>query len=729
MIDLLVERIVASRDFGTIFVGRRNTGEVVRVKALQGNMLGRPATGELWSVDGKVHHTQWGLQIAATRAVRIVPSGALIIKYLATCVAGIGVTRAQRLWRHFEDRLPEALDIGDVVGIASVMDPARPLLGPRLAAALIDEWKSLVSEARLVEWLSAVGVTDLALVRRLHMLLGPQAPQALQANPYCLVPLLDWNRTDELGRRLLAEGGHRAPESHPLRLVGAADAVMKDILANGSTAIGPQAFRHRLAAKLDVHASAPIIDQACNLALVHKAALTSIGGSWRAPGCAMMENDVVKCLHEMLASAPQINLFPHLESFDSQTIGLSTDQAEAVRKSLCSGFAIINGGAGTGKTHVMRTVCDLWERAGGQLLLATMSGKAALRLSRATGRLARTVFRTLRELDERQRIETQLPDCSLDEASREALIQRLNHLAIIASDSLVVLDEASMVDLSSLFGLIRRMPKGARLLLVGDERQLPPVSFGLTFHKFVEDPTITATLTTTHRQASYSSIPATAAAIRRRELPDLQTAIGPISNGVAMAQACGREEIADRLVALRGELAEDADVMIVTPTNEGPCGVVGLNRRLHERYQAKTGLQELRGPLGDLFSPGEPVLHLTNDYRRGLFNGSLGTVREINSTKGNLVATFDGEEHAFISEELVDLALGYALTAHRAQGSEADNVLIALPDSRLLDPSWLYTAVTRARRSAVLVGQEKTIVGALERPFAEAHRNVGLQWP
>lgn len=116
------------------------------------------------------------------------------------------------------------------------------------------------------------------------------------------------------------------------------------------------------------------------------------------------------------------------------------------------------------------------------------------------------------------------------------------------------------------------------MLLVGDERQLPPVSFGLTFHKFVR-PNYNGHFNDNYRQASYSSIPATAASDPAiASPPDLRAAIGPISNSVAMAQACGREEIADRLVALRGELAEDADVMIVTPTNEGPCGVVGLNR-------------------------------------------------------------------------------------------------------------------------------------------------------
>lgn len=110
--------------------------------------------------------------------------------------------------------------------------------------------------------------------------------------------------------------------------------------------------------------------------------------------------------------------------------------------------------------------------------------------------------------------------------------------------------------------------------------------------------------------------------------------------------------------------------MIVTPVNDGPCGVAGLNRRLHDEYLRTKDLQELRGPLGDLFSPGEPVVHRRNCYKRGLFNGSMGTVRRIDRTERQLTAIFDGEEHVFVSEDLVDLSLGYALTCHGAQGSE-----------------------------------------------------------
>jgi len=198
-----------------------------------------------------------------------------------------------------------------------------------------------------------------------------------------------------------------------------------------------------------------------------------------------------------------------------------------------------------------------------------------------------------------------------------------------------------MVDLPSLHGLIRQMPQGARLLLVGDERQLPPVGFGLLFNRFVEDPSVTSTLTTVHRQAATTSIPEVASQIRRRVMPDLAAYVMR-AKGVMLARVSGREAIADRVVSIWNEFDDDDDVMIITPVNDGPCGVTGLNRRLHDEYLRTKDLQELRGPLGDLFSPGEPVVYRRNCYKRGLFNGSIGIVRRIDRAERHMIAIFDG---------------------------------------------------------------------------------------
>jgi len=725
--SIVVERIVSRRDFGTIFSGRTKDGATVRVRADRNALMGVPEVGQIWSVHGEIENTTWGAQVKASRAVHALPSGRLMIDFMSRSVAGIGPGRAQRLWERFQERLPEALDVGDVDHIARVLEPDRPVLGPRLAAALVATWRKMAGEARLVEWLAAVGVTDVRLARRIYTLLGDEAPSRLQNNPWCLVPLLSWSKVDELGLRVARENGITVPQALPQRLTGAADAVVKDLIALGSTAIKTEDFRSKLATKLETTGNSPILGKAFALATERHAVVPAIEGLLRAPGCAVMEDHLAARLAKLARQGPSRQLRNVLDGIGANFGALSEEQALAVRKALSAGFTCLRGGAGTGKTHVAREICRLWEAAGGNVLLAAVAGKAALQLSRSTGRLARTVARTLHQLDERARIRNELAAHS-DPDEREKLEARLRDLAHADENTMAIVDEASMLDLSSLHGLLRRLPNGARLLLIGDECQLPPVNFGLLFHRFVRDQRITATLQSVHRHSAASGIPVVAGLLRRRQMPNLAL-YGTSIRGVLLLPADGRDDIADKVISTRQRLLGQSEVMVLTPVNDGPCGVAGLNRRLHDDYVARTELQELRGPLGDLFSPGEPVVHRRNDYRRGLFNGSVGRVRRIERSQRSLTAVFDEEEHVFAGDELVDLALGYALTCHRAQGSEAKNVIIALSNSRLLDPSWLYTAVTRASELAVLVGQEKTIEEALGRPYPEDRRVVGLNWP
>jgi exodeoxyribonuclease V alpha subunit len=654
----------------------------------------------------------------------------MMIDFLSRSVAGIGQVRATRLWRTYEDRLPEALDIGDVAAIAAVMEPDRPALGPRLAVAAVAAWKALAGQSRLVEWLAAAGLTDFKLARQVHALLGDGAPSRLQSNPWCLVPLARWDTVDALGLRLRLEGGSTTPEQDPSRLVGAADAAIKDVIAEGSTASDAEAFLDRLATKLGVAPSDSLVRQAHALALQHGAVAPGPAGLLRAPGCALMEDAVVSRLRRMAEQGSPGRLQAPLSALrrDGGSL-LHPEQRDAVLKALSAGFVCLRGGAGTGKTFVARNLCQIWEAAGGDLLLTAVAGKAALRLSRSTCRLARTLFRTLRELDERADIERKLQDGGLDDSESAKLTKRLLDLAFAGPDTLVVVDESSMVDLPTLHGLLRRLPEGACIVMIGDERQLPPVGFGLLFHRFVEDPAVTASLTTIHRQTSETGIPAAAALIRRRETPVMPAYDRP-GDGVSFVHASGREAIADITTKLYADLGgRNGDILIVTPVNGGPCGTAGLNRRLHDSYVETTGLQEMRGALGEIFSAGEPVMHRRNDYKRALFNGSMGTVLRIDRTARSLVALFDGEEQVFENADLIDLSLGYAITCHRAQGSEAERVIVALPASRVLDPSWLYTAFTRAKRQVVLVGEASVLAEALARPWAADRRHVGLEWP
>lgn len=472
------------------------------------------------------------------------------------------------------------------------------------------------------------------------------------------------------------------------------------------------------------------VSAAIDAGLRNGAIIEGNGTEWRAPGCATMEENVRSRLALMTAqeaAAIDGRGRTALTEYEATAGRLHPEQMAAVIEILARQFACLQGGAGVGKTHVTKAICAAWEATGGTVLLAALAGKAALKLSRSTGRLARTLFRTLMEVEERSAIEGKLASSEFSLEERTKLIARTATLAAITPDTMVLIDEASMVDLSTLHALLRHMPAGARLLLVGDDRQLPPISFGLIFHKLVHDAAVTSRLTVVHRQTDTSGIPAVATYLRNLTVPDL-TAYSGIADGVSLLQAETPADIAEQVLRVRHDFA-DEDALILAPTNEGPSGVRELNRRLHDSHIERHGGLELRNALGDIFSLGEPLLHRRNDYARGLFNGSMGVVRSVNPSTGTLSGRFDGDEAMFGPAELADLSLGYAMTCHRAQGSQAARVIIALTRSRPLGPSWLYTAVTRAERQVVIVGCSHTLAVALERPWEAEQRRVGFVWP
>ncbi|MCJ2096329.1 AAA family ATPase [Methylobacterium sp. J-072] len=731
-----VEHILSEREFGVILATRvvgedgDASGPELRVRALRRVMMGAPAVGERWTVEGPITKTKWGPQLEARRAVRQLPSGALVRSFLASHVPGIGQDRADRLWKAYGTDLPEVLLKGDLAEIGAVLAPERPLLGPRIAAAAVRAWRDAEAEAKLVVWLQGCGVDDMRVAMRISAALGETAVDTLGRNPWCLISLLPWPKVDALGCRLLREAGIRTVEDVPDRLVGAVDAVMKAVIASGDTMIGDADLQLALAIALDVAVDHPRVGAAVSAGARNGAVRAGEADTWRAPGCALMEEAVVSRfldIHALghIAKRPDRSAENRvaLANYEGSAGILHPEQRAAVLQVLACPFACLRGGAGVGKTHVTRAICHVWEATGGDVVLAALAGKAALRLSRSTGRLARTLFRTIRELDERARIADALLE-GVERGEELKLTARLETLAEITPQSLVIVDEASMVDIATMHALLRRMPAGARLLLVGDERQLPPVGFGIVFHRIIADERITASLTVIHRQTDDSGIPLVAAAVRERRLPVLKPYAG-LQDGVSLIPATDLESIRDEVLRAYQDLAAE-DLLVIAPTKSGITGVPALNEELHELFVDANQSSEMVSPLGERFSIGEPILHGRNDYARGLFNGSMGTVVSLD---GDVMTTdFDGEEHQFKRDELLDLSLGYALTCHRAQGSQAKRVIIALTPCQLLDPSWLYTALTRAERQVVIVGDPKVIGLTLDMPWAAEQRLVGFEW-
>jgi exodeoxyribonuclease V alpha subunit len=626
-------------------------------------------------------------------------------------VKGIGEDRARRLLDAYGESLPDALSRdNNIEEIAAVLAPEKPMLSRQLAAILSAHWKeSLAPEFKAMAWLDQHRISEKGLARRIVRILGANTAQTLDANPYVLSKTLKWPKMDSVGRRVLRsrlpiEAVLRAPQ----RLLGALDNAIGEWMASGHTAIPKPTLEDQLGLRINAD-----IKTAVALGVEH-GRLVDAGNSWRFRGCAHLEKEIA-CRLRAMATEPgaisigQANVDRAItETMAKLSAPLSDEQKQAVRHALLHPFSVIAGGAGTGKTATMQALVLAWEALGGKVHLCALAGKAALRLSQATHRLARTIHRTLTELalrDEAQAMGDE-PHSSWSQLN---------------SATLLIVDESSMVDLGQWARLLKAMPSGCRLVMVGDTAQLPPIGFGLVFHLLAQKPE-TAVLTRIFRQNEASGIPIIANEIRQKKVPNLKAFDG-IGDG-AFFESCASTEMGDHITsvvdALGGFGNDGLALHVVAATNS--C-VTALNRRFHDaRRQEK---DEVKGYLEALFSVGDPVVHLENDYRRALFNGMLGTVQSVDTIKRSVEVSFDGAIHLFEREAMSHINLAYAITCHKLQGSQAKRVVIALEQTSLVEPSWLYTAITRAERQVVIVGSDRMLEQAIQREFAWKVRCVG----
>ena len=669
----------------TIFSGRDLEGQRVRVVAGKSALARAPVVGEIWNVDGSYRdHPKYGRQIYATRACYAPPRGRLIVGYLASHpdFAGIGETKAKALYEAFGDQLASKLDAGDAGALEAVLTAS-------MAARVIAAWAEHQAEAAVIVFLDRHGF-DARLAHKLRRVWGDQALQMLERNPYYMLAFTGWARTDAAARKLgIALDDER-------RLVGAVEAALYIRLQDAHT-LTPAALLHqRVATLLGVagkHAA-----RALDLAQLEGAVVGNHANGYQAIGAAALESHIAERIRSMLAgeTPAQFSLLKSdfgpawlaeaiAENEATQGFRLNQRQRDAVLMAATKPFSVLSGGAGVGKTTVLRVIIDIAKRRNQQVAQMALAGRAAKRMAEATGHEALTIARFLYQAKQGQEV---------------------------SQDALVIVDEASMLDLPSTFRILRHLPDGARLLLVGDPAQLPPIGFGLVFHRLVESQRVPQVeLMDVHRQAAATGIPALAAAIRAHQVP----VIGQYSGrqaGVSFIE-CPATLIQHQLQQLAADWSGD-EYQILGAIKDGPAGIEAVNHRFHDQCAG----EDFAG-----FKPGEPVIHLVNDYDRGLMNGTLGRVTAIGGgdTPG-LHVDFDGAQYFLTATEVADrLELAYAISVHKAQGSQFRRVAVVVTPSRILDHALVYTALTRGVEQVVFLGDKVAFEAAIRAP-ALAHR-------
>jgi exodeoxyribonuclease V alpha subunit len=414
------------------------------------------------------------------------------------------------------------------------------------------------------------------------------------------------------------------------------------------------------------------------------------------------------------AHVRQLKLPLPSEPAASGTLDLSAEQRAAVQTALSSPVSVLTGGPGTGKTTCLKALINALDVQHMTYALASPTGRAAKRLSEATGRPASTIHRLL----------GYKPAEGFEHGADSPL----------AVDFLVV-DEASMLDLPLSNQLLKALRPGTHLLLVGDVDQLPSVGAGDVLRDVIASGQVPVTrLNVIFRQAAGSRIITNAHRINQGEMPIF--ADQSQSNDFFLFPADTPEEAANwvqdvacnRIPQKFGLHARD-DVQVLAPMYRGPAGVHALNERLQAALNPPSPRKPEKALFGQTFRTGDKVLQTQNNYDKDVYNGDFGTVTAIDLIEHSLSVDFDGRSVEYDWTEADQLTLAYAVSVHKAQGSEFPAVVIPLVTSHylMLQRNLLYTAVTRAKKLCVLVGSRKAIAMAVHNNKVE-QRYTALDW-
>ena len=722
-----VEHIVfRNEDNGyTVFHLNNEDGEVTCV----GN-FNYITEGELLELQGEyVMHSTYGLQLSVSSSEVKEPEDLLSIeRYLGSgAIKGLGAALAGRIVRRFKEDTFRIIEeeperLAEVKGISE-----------RKAREIAEQVEGKKDVRKAMIYLQKYGIST-TLAAKIYKQYGQKVYHILEENPYQIaddVQGVGFKTADEIAMRI----GIHTDSDYRIRS-GIFYALLQGV-AEGHIYLPEEILLRRTAALLEVEIS-DIQKYLMDLSIEKKIVLkqTEQGIRVYPSNYYYMELNTAKMLHDLNIHADiDIAYVSNRLQLIEQDAELSLDemQRQAVIEAAKHGILVLTGGPGTGKTTTINAMIQYFGSQGLDILLAAPTGRAAKRMTEATGYEAQTIHRLL-----------EVSGNPEDGDGRSGFAR--NEENPLETDILII-DEVSMVDLPLMHALLRAIIPGTRLIFVGDGNQLPSVGPGSVLKDLLQSECFpTVCLTKIFRQATESDIVMNAHKINRGEPVVLDN---KSRDFFFLKRQDANTIISVVITLLQKKLpkyvdAETYDIQVLTPMRKGLLGVERLNRILQE-YLNPPNQKKTEKEYGDkLFREGDKVMQIKNNYQLeweiatkyglvvdkgvGIFNGDMGIITNINTYNETLEVEYDEKRKVTYPFQLLDeLELAYAITIHKAQGSEYPAVVIPLlPGPRqLFHRNLLYTAVTRAKKCVTLVGSEDTFYEMIQNAH-EQNRYTSL---